>query len=342
MSLDVINLFGISTVHNDSWIEGGGEEGLVSVVVPTYNRADFLVEAAQSVFDQTYRPIELLIADDGSTDNTASVVEQLEKQVKEMPGLTIRYLYQSSRGAPAARNLGLLASQGAFIHHLDSDDVLAPRAIEAKVQALERTGAAFAWSPVKPFENETLLQFENDGESASETTVVTCPTQASHPEAILFRRKACRAVGPWRESLERMQDWEYAFRIAGLNMKGAMIKTALYGSRKHEQGSIADVLHQPEGISIDLKSLEAIEDVLAKTPRPCSRMVYTTFWLYLKALRRALKLGTDEEIRQCFRGLRRNSQTWIRTVRVEVVRGIFELLGRSVPRFLIGAYIRRK
>lgn len=316
----------------------------MSVVIPTYNRADFLAEAVQSVFNQTYRPIELLIADDGSTDNTESVVKRFAEQAEDLPGLSVRYLYQSNRGAQAARNLGLMASKGCYVHHLDSDDILHPQSVEMKVRALKKTDAAFAWSPVQFFEDGELPQFEKEtqnGHTCSlETTTVHCPTQASHPEAILFQREACRVIGPWYEPLERMQDWEYAFRIAGLRLKKTTVDIPLYYARHHEKESIGDVLERPEGVTVDLRSLSAIDDVVnASDPSP--EMIYTAFWLYLKALQRALDLGTADEVRQCFRGMRRHSQNWMRTVRVAAVRGVFELLGPSVARILIQAYMQR-
>src|ERR1700674_2946625 len=95
---------------------------LVSVVIPTYNYRQFVVEAVESVLAQTYRPIELIVVDDGSTDGTRAELERFEGQ--------IRYMFQENRGLPAARNRGIRAAAGEYVAFLDADDVWAPTKIE--------------------------------------------------------------------------------------------------------------------------------------------------------------------------------------------------------------------
>ncbi len=95
-------------------IGGEGKAGLVSVVIPTYNRAYIVPRAIESVLAQTYRPIEILVADDGSADDTRQCVERY--------GAPVRYLHQPNAGVSAARNLALRHARGEFIALLDSDD----------------------------------------------------------------------------------------------------------------------------------------------------------------------------------------------------------------------------
>jgi len=97
---------------------------LVSVVVPTYNCAHYLAAALDSVLAQTYRPIEVIVVDDGSTDNTADVVCAYAE---------VRYLYQPNQGAAVARNIGIAAAQGEFIAFLDADDVWQPDKLSIQV-----------------------------------------------------------------------------------------------------------------------------------------------------------------------------------------------------------------
>ena len=96
---------------------------LVSVIVPTFNRCDTLAESLDSVYRQTYRPIELLVVDDGSTDPTESVVTEWAAR-RHSADFQVRYIRQDNAGAPAARNRGLALCAGAFVQFLDSDDVL--------------------------------------------------------------------------------------------------------------------------------------------------------------------------------------------------------------------------
>jgi glycosyltransferase involved in cell wall biosynthesis len=89
---------------------------LISVILPTYNRASFLPGAIESVQRQTFQDFELIIIDDGSTDDTHSVVNPYLKDKR------IRYLLQQNGGAAAARNHGLAERQGKYVAFIDSDD----------------------------------------------------------------------------------------------------------------------------------------------------------------------------------------------------------------------------
>lgn len=109
---------------------GPGEPGLVSVVIPTYQRGYILDRAIQSVLDQTYRQVEIVVADDGSTDSTREVVARF--------GPVVRYFHQPNAGVSAARNLGLRNARGEFVALLDSDDCWLPWKLEAQVRLLKR------------------------------------------------------------------------------------------------------------------------------------------------------------------------------------------------------------
>jgi len=100
---------------------------LVSIIMPTYNRRDFLLEAIDSVQRQTYEPLEIIVADDGSTDGTAEVVRRL------FPTVTL--IQQPRRGVSAARNIGIERARGSFIAFLDSDDLWLPGKLEAEMDS---------------------------------------------------------------------------------------------------------------------------------------------------------------------------------------------------------------
>jgi glycosyltransferase involved in cell wall biosynthesis len=93
------------------------EDPLISVIIPTYNRANLLTIAILSVINQTYKNWELIIVDDGSTDNTKQIVEEF---IKKDP--RIKYFYKENGGQGSARNLGIKNAQGEYIAFLDSDD----------------------------------------------------------------------------------------------------------------------------------------------------------------------------------------------------------------------------
>ena len=105
--------------------------GLVSVVIPTFNRAYCLAATLDSVLAQTHSDIEVLLVDDGSTDQTRAQAEGLAAREPRL-----RYFYQTNRGVSAARNLGLQNARGDYIALLDSDDIWMPWKLEAQLACL--------------------------------------------------------------------------------------------------------------------------------------------------------------------------------------------------------------
>mgnify|MGYP005832491149 CR=1 FL=1 len=101
----------------------------VSVVIPTYNRANCVGDAIRSVLEQTYKDFEIIVVDDGSTDNTPEVLAGF--------GDKIRIVKQENRGVSAARNAGIRIARGQWIAILDSDDVWEPKKLEVQIRDLE-------------------------------------------------------------------------------------------------------------------------------------------------------------------------------------------------------------
>jgi glycosyltransferase involved in cell wall biosynthesis len=111
-------------------VAGPGEPGLVSVVIPTFNRAYIVGRAIDSVLQQTYRPIEIVVIDDGSTDDTRQLIGSY--------GPPVRYVYQPNGGVSSARNHGLRISRGEYVALLDSDDRWFPWKLSVQVELLRR------------------------------------------------------------------------------------------------------------------------------------------------------------------------------------------------------------
>ena len=117
----------------------GEVKGLVSVVIPSYNRAYIVGHAIESVLRQTYPNVEVVVIDDGSTDDTARVVQAFDERV--------RYIYQPNAGIAVARNSGITAARGEFIAFLDSDDVWLPWKLEAQMAVLrQRPEVGMVWT----------------------------------------------------------------------------------------------------------------------------------------------------------------------------------------------------
>ncbi|MFB6226503.1 MAG: glycosyltransferase family 2 protein [Candidatus Paceibacteria bacterium] len=105
---------------------------LVSAIIPTYNCAPWIQEAIESILNQTYKNIEIIIIDDGSTDNTKEVLEPYIKKNK------IKYFYQENQGSAKARNKGVKKAQGEYIAFLDADDIWLPKKTEKQIKSIKK------------------------------------------------------------------------------------------------------------------------------------------------------------------------------------------------------------
>lgn len=116
----------------------------ISVIIPTYNYGHYLIEAIDSALNQSYKPYEIIIADDGSTDNTVEVIKRY--------GSTIKYFYRENGGIGAARNLGIQHATGDFLAFLDSDDIWLPKKLELQLKRFQQdTELDMVFGHVKQF-----------------------------------------------------------------------------------------------------------------------------------------------------------------------------------------------
>lgn len=106
-------------------IPSGFAKPLVSVIVPVYNGARFLAATLQSILDQDYRPLELIVVDDGSTDQSGEIAKSFSE---------VRYFHQENAGVATARNTGLAAARGEFVAFLDADDLWEPHKLTLQVE----------------------------------------------------------------------------------------------------------------------------------------------------------------------------------------------------------------
>lgn len=107
---------------------------MVSVIIPSYNRAGSIRAAVESVLKQSYADLELIVVDDGSTDDTEAVLKGIDDD-------RLRYIYQENAGACVARNTGIAAARGEYIAFHDSDDIWHPTKLEKQMAAFETYGA---------------------------------------------------------------------------------------------------------------------------------------------------------------------------------------------------------
>lgn len=209
------------------------QQGLVSTIIPVFNRPEMIVEAIDSVLNQTYRPIEIIVVDDGSTDNTKQVLTELAKQHDE-----IIVLSQTNSGPGAARELGLQSASGEFVQYLDSDDLLCPNKFEQQVSILRaKPECDLAYGKTK-----VNIIGEPPTEEIIKLTGVKIDTMfplflrsrwwsTSTP---LHRKRICMQLGSWL-SIRNEEDWEYDCRIAALGGRLAYVDDFVSITRRHDQ-----------------------------------------------------------------------------------------------------------
>ncbi|MFC3283732.1 glycosyltransferase family 2 protein [Litchfieldella rifensis] len=191
---------------------------LVSIVIATYNRARLLGQAIQSIVDQTYRPLETVVVDDGSTDETRNMVLAFERCWSHRDGLFLHYLAQDNGGPATARNRGIQASRGEYLLFLDDDDLMAGDAVDHLVTALRgRSGAAISYG-----------SYANASEEGVPDQAIQQPKPIRSQQELLdnmirgtwfvpihghlFTRQAVERIGEWNPLLPSQEDDEFILR----------------------------------------------------------------------------------------------------------------------------------
>ena len=199
---------------------------LVSVIIPTYNYARFIAEAVASVQSQTYSNWEMIVIDDGSTDNTEEVVKRIAADEPR-----ISYLRQDNARQAAARNNGIRHAKGNYLQFLDADDLIEPQKLEQQVAFLEQhTSVDITYSGVRYFSSERadelLLSrqyssWEDSGAwmpeisgQGKEILLALLRNNIMVVNAPLIRREVIDRVGLFDVDLTPVEDWEYLIRCA--------------------------------------------------------------------------------------------------------------------------------
>ena len=221
------------------------EPGLVTTIIPVFNRAAMLREAVASVLAQTYRPIEILIVDDGSTDDTGAVADALAAEHPD----TIRVIHQPNAGVGPAREAGRLAARGEFIQHLDSDDLLYPRKFEMQVAGLlahPECGASYGWTREHLPSGELLpTPGRRTGQRIETMFPAMLQSRCWQTTTPLYRASLIHRAGAWLP-LRNEEDWEYDARIAALGVRLHYCEDWVSEMRHHRRGRLSDFSMQPD------------------------------------------------------------------------------------------------
>ncbi len=189
---------------------------IVSVIIPTYNRAQYITDALDSVEAQSYRPLEVIVVDDGSTDETESIVRSWTEEC-DTEGLQICYRYQDNAGAPVARNRGLRLASGAWIKFLDSDDMLAPNSIGRQVETssqVKENEIVFGDLGVMDRAGERRWEQHYEPPAEDEGTFEYLIGHIVNTPTPLHRPRLLEEVGGFREDIQKGQEYNLHLRLA--------------------------------------------------------------------------------------------------------------------------------
>lgn len=193
-------------------------EGLVTTIIPVHNRAALLLDAVASVLHQTYRPIEIIIVDDGSTDETHTAANELARVHPDQ----IRVIHQANRGAGLAREAGRQLAEGEFIQYLDSDDVLLPEKFELQVAGLNahpECDVSYGKTRFRHSDGTVEPQaWKGSGEAVETMFPSFLRSRWWDTPTPLYRASVCERAGAWTD-LRLEEDWEYDCRIAALGTR---------------------------------------------------------------------------------------------------------------------------
>ena len=213
--------------------------GLVSVIMPSYNSAEFVVDAVNSVLAQAYRPIELFIVDDGSSDESPEILADLAQQNAG----TVRIFRQPNRGPYPARNLGLTHAQGEFIAFLDADDYWNPSFLTKLIGALDDSRIHLAycgWRNLgveggfgKPYVPPVYA-----GDDSVSQFLDACPWPI---HAAVLRRELMVRLGGFSERCFTSMDFDLWLRARAATDRMLLVPEVLAFYRWHDKGQISAV-----------------------------------------------------------------------------------------------------
>lgn len=300
----------------------------VSVIIPTYNRADTLKDTIQSVLEQTYKDYEIIIIDDGSTDNTKNVVDfflQIDQKIK--------YIFQENYGYPGySRNKGIKIATGDFIAFLDDDDIWLKDKLSIQVPILEMNNdVGIVHGEAILFNSHGTIRETKHFKSLPLRTDYTSLFMGNHVLCLtaLVRRECINKVGLFDSNLSHSQDYELWLRISRfwkilkLNEVLAMYRVHEDNRSRQENQRLICNLHAVNNfltIYPETKKTIGIKNIYFRyfTIYQDLAYYYRSEENWIKAFKWAIKIFHIKDLNFFLKGLIETSKT--------IIRMIFKLL----------------
>lgn len=210
-------------------------ESLVSVIIPVYNRDKDVFSTLMNIFENNHRPIQLILVDDGSTDDSLKVLGEFKKRY-ETHNFGVSVLQQTNQGAPAARNLGYSQATGDFIQFLDSDDFLGAEKFQRQIAMMNNEHADFGLCDFEMIYTDTGKRvYHSNAEKIKKVIRTHGSFGCGSP---LLRRQLADKI-KWNTKLKRNQDVDYFQKAALLARAISYSPSAWYTYVRHENERIS-------------------------------------------------------------------------------------------------------
>ncbi|OGG62130.1 hypothetical protein A3C19_00185 [Candidatus Kaiserbacteria bacterium RIFCSPHIGHO2_02_FULL_54_22] len=231
-----------------------------SIIIPAYNAARYVRAAVDSALAQTHPDIEIIVVDDGSTDDTRRILDPYAAARK------IEYLQQENKGLSGARNAGIRRAKGEYIALLDADDIFMPDKMEKQIAHLERDlSCDVSYCDLYHFwdeEPEKSLKLDYKYYSGEEVLPNILRRSFIAPSTTLYRRRVFDRFGYFDEEIRQFaEDLEFWLRLTLGGAKICFLPEILVKLRLRREGSIQGLSRQPQ---MKLTALKVVEDVNAK------------------------------------------------------------------------------
>lgn len=214
----------------------------VDIIIPAYNQGHYLKASVESALRQTWSNLEVIIVDDGSTDNTATVAQSFADE-------RVTYIYQENAGLSAARNTGINHATGDYISFLDSDDLFFPNKISLLLNQFEE-------QPELGFCAGTAVLIDDVGEPIGKTYGLGMPKKPAewllgnriHVGSVLVKREWINQVGLFDETLRACEDWDMWVRLSVAGCQMGWIPDEVSKYRVHGEQMTRDTLRMKKAM----------------------------------------------------------------------------------------------
>jgi hypothetical protein len=274
---------------------------MVSTIIPVHDRPRLVEAAVGSVLAQSHRPIEVVVVDDASTDETPAVLDGLRAAHSEV---TVVHRPVNG-GAGLARESGRAVVRGEFVQYLDSDDLLAPRKFEIQVAALRaHPDCGIAYGKTRLLnENDDVVEapLKGTGTARDHLFPALLVERWWSTHTPLYRRSVCDAIGPWSD-MRTGEDWEYEARAGATGVRLVHCPEFVCDTRRRASGHLTGGPMRPETLRDLVRLVSALRDgasragVAAEAPE----MAHLSRWAFSLARQAAaanLRDAADEALR---------------------------------------------